>query len=66
VPRPKTQQANSPAYLHINLLNAERQAGKLWIPTFRVFWYDSARESNLQDSDLPCIHHYNFKGTIVP
>jgi len=25
----RTQQANLPAYLHTNLLNAERQAGKL-------------------------------------
>jgi len=26
---PKSQQAKLPAYLHTNLLNAERQAGKL-------------------------------------
>jgi len=28
------------------LLNAECRAGKLWTPTFKVFWSDSARESN--------------------
>jgi len=27
----------------LTLLNVERQAGKLWIPTFKVFWSDSAR-----------------------
>jgi len=30
----------------LTLLNAERQAGKLWTPTFTVFWSDSTRESN--------------------
>ena len=24
--------------------NAERQAGNLWIPIFKVFWYGSTRE----------------------
>jgi len=28
------------------LLNAERQTGKLWIPTFKVFWFDSTRRLN--------------------
>jgi len=28
------------------LFNAECQAGKLWIPTFKVLWSDSAKESN--------------------
>ena len=27
-------------------INAERQAGKLWIPFFKVFWYDSTRGMN--------------------
>jgi len=30
----------------LTLLNAKHQAGKLWLPTFEVFWYDLARESN--------------------
>ena len=44
VPCPRTQQANFPAYSPQNTLNAERQAGKLWILFFRVFWYDSTSE----------------------
>jgi len=31
----------------LTLLYAEHQAWKLWIPTFKVFWFDSARKSNL-------------------
>jgi len=31
----------------LTLLNAECQAGKLWIPTFKVFWYDLAKKSTL-------------------
>jgi len=27
----------------LTLLNAEHQVRKLWIPTFSVFWSDSAR-----------------------
>jgi len=42
----KTQQANLPAYLQTIPLYAERQEGKLCIATFKVFWSDSARESN--------------------
>jgi len=38
VPCPRIQQANLPAYF---------QAGKLWMPTFQVFWSDSAKKSNL-------------------
>jgi len=35
---PRTKQANLPAYLHTILFYyAERQAGKLWIPTFKFF-----------------------------
>ena len=32
-------------------LNAERQAGKLWIPFFKVFWYDSTRGMNPRSTD---------------
>ena len=32
-------------------LNAERQAGKVWIPYFRVFWYDSTRGLNPMSTD---------------
>jgi len=40
-------QANLPTCLDtIPFLNAERQARKLWIPTFKVFWSDSAMEWN--------------------
>ena len=31
--------------------NAERQAGKLWIPFFKVFWYDSTRGMNTRSTD---------------
>jgi len=31
---PKNTTSELAAYLHTILLNAERQAGKLWIPTF--------------------------------
>jgi len=34
---PKAQQANLPAYSKLTLFNAERQAGKLWTPTFKSF-----------------------------
>jgi len=30
----------------LSRFNAERQAGKLWIPTFKVFWSDSTRALN--------------------
>jgi len=30
----------------LTILNTECQVGKLWIPTFRIFWSDSAREWN--------------------
>jgi len=32
--------------LHYLFFYAERQARKLWIPTLKVFWSDSTRESN--------------------
>ena len=32
-------------------LFAERQAGKLWIPFFKVFWYDSTWEMNPRSTD---------------
>jgi len=40
--------------LTLSPFNAKRLAGKLWIPTFTVFWSDSARESNL---GLPTTRH---------
>ena len=46
VPCPRTQQANLPACSLQPPINAERQAGKLWIPFFKVFWYDSTRGMN--------------------
>ena len=46
VPCPRTQQANVPACSPQPPINAERQAGKLWIPFFKVFWYDSTRGMN--------------------
>ena len=39
-PCPRTRQANLPACSPQPPLNAERQAGKLWIPFFKAFWYD--------------------------
>ena len=32
-------------------LNADRQVGKLWIPAFKVFRYDSTRGMNLRFTD---------------
>ena len=46
MPRPRTQQANLPACSPQPPLNAERQAGKLRMPFFKVFWYDSTRGMN--------------------
>ena len=37
LPCPRTQQANLPACSLQPPINAERQAGKLWIPFFKVF-----------------------------
>ena len=34
-----------------SLFYAERQAGKLWIPFFKVFWYDSTRGMNPRSVD---------------
>ena len=51
MPCPRTQQANLPACSPQPPLNAERQAGKLWIPFFKVFWYDSTREMNPRSTD---------------
>ena len=48
---PRTQQANLPAYSPQPPLNAERQAGKLRIPFFKVFWYDSTRGINPRSTD---------------
>ena len=51
MPCPGTRQANLPACSPQPSLNAERQAGKLWIPFLKVFWYDSTRGSNLESTD---------------
>ena len=48
---PSTQQANLPACSPQPPLNAERQAGKLRIPFFKVFWYDSTRGMNPWSTD---------------
>ena len=32
-------------------LNAKRPAGKLWIPLFKAFWYDSTRGLNPRSTD---------------
>ena len=54
---PRTQQANLPTCSPQPPLNAELQAGKLWIPFFKVFWYDSTwgmnpRSTNCQANAL--------------
>ena len=51
MPCPRIQQANFPACFSQNLLNAERQAGKMWIPFFKVFWYDLTRGLNPSSTD---------------
>ena len=48
---PRTQQANLPPCSPQHLLTAERQAGKLWIPFLKVFWYDSTRRLNPRSTD---------------
>ena len=50
MPCPRTQQANLPACSPQPPINAERQAGKLRMPFFKVFWYDSTREMNPKSS----------------
>ena len=51
MPCPRTQQANLPACSPQPPLNAERQAGKLQIPFFKVFWYDSTRGMKPRSTD---------------
>ena len=51
MPCPRTQQANLPACSPQPPINAERQAGKLQIPFFKVFWYDSTRRMNPRSTD---------------
>ena len=51
MPCPRTQQANLPACSLQPPINAERQAGKLWIPFFKVFWDDSTRGMNPRSTD---------------
>ena len=46
VPCPRTQQASLPACCPHYPFCAERQVGKLWIPSFEVFRYDSTWEMN--------------------
>ena len=48
---PRTQQANFPACSSQPPLNADRQAGKLCIPFFKGFWYDSTRGLNSKSTD---------------
>jgi len=43
---PRTQQKTCWPIFTLSLFYTERQAEKLWITNFRVFWSDSARESN--------------------
>ena len=51
MPCPRTQQANLPACSPQPPLNAERQAGKLRMPFFKVFWYDSTRGMKPRSTD---------------
>ena len=51
VPCPRAQQTNLPACSTQPRLNTERQAGKLWIPFFEVFWCDSTRGLNPKSTD---------------
>ena len=51
MPCPRTQQANLPACSPQSPIDAERQAGKLWVPFFKVFWYDSTRGMNPRSMD---------------
>ena len=51
MPCPRTQQANLPACSPQLPLNAERQSGKLRMPFFKVFWYDSTRGMNPRSTD---------------
>ena len=51
MPCPRTQQANLPACSPQPSRNAKCQAGKLRIPFFKVFWYDSTRGMNPRSTD---------------
>ena len=51
MPYPTTRQANLPACSPQPPLNAEREAKKLWIPFFQVFWYDSTRGMNPRSTE---------------
>ena len=46
VPYSRTQHANLLACSPQPPLNAERQARKLWIPFFEVFWHDLTKGMN--------------------
>ena len=52
MPCPRTHQANFHACSPQPPRNAERQAGKLLIPFFLVFWYDSTRGLNPKSTDF--------------
>ena len=75
-PCPRTQQANLPACSPQPPINAERQAGKLWIPFFKVFCYDSTRGMNPRSTDCEAdaltttpsrrSNHYANHRTLVP
>ena len=51
----RTQQANLPACSPQFPINAERHAGKLWTPFFKVIWYDSTRGMNPRSTN--CEEH---------
>ena len=51
MPCPRTQQANLPACSPQPSRNAKRQAGKLRMPFFKVFWYDATRGMNPRSTD---------------
>ena len=51
MPCPRSQQANFPACSPQPPINAERQAGKLRMPFFKVLWYDSTRGMKPRSTD---------------
>ena len=51
MPLPRSQQANLPDCSPHPPINAKCQVGKLWIPFFKVFWYDSTKGMNPSFTD---------------
>ena len=51
MPCPMTLQANLPACSPQPPINAQRQAGKLWIPFFKVCCYDWTKGMNPRSTD---------------